>query len=58
MNQVNIIPVSEEILKNAFASDFNDVEDAVQFFSAQTVQQIQCIITRILKTIRKARYQF
>jgi hypothetical protein len=54
MNQADIIPVSDNILKNAFDSDFDDVEDAVQFFCALTVKNMQCIITRNIKDYKKS----
>lgn len=54
MNQVTIIPVSDNILKNVFTSGFTDVEDAVQFYSALTVKNMQCIITRNIKDYKKS----
>jgi hypothetical protein len=54
MNQVNILSVSDSILKSAFGSSFNDVEDAVQFFCACTVKNIQCIVTRNIKDYKRS----
>lgn len=54
ISQVNVIAVSDNILKSAFASDFNDVEDAVQFYSALTEKDIHCIITRNIKDYKKS----
>lgn len=54
INQVTIIPVTEDILANAFSSNFADVEDAVQFFSALTVSGMFCIVTRNIKDFKKS----
>ncbi|MEQ8303230.1 MAG: PIN domain-containing protein [Cyclobacteriaceae bacterium] len=54
MERLNVIAVSESILKNAFSSEFRDVEDAVQFFSALTVERIDCIVTRNIRDYKKS----
>ncbi len=54
MNQITIIPLTENVLKNAFSSNFTDVEDAVQFFSALTVSNMYCIVTRNIKDYKKS----
>ncbi|MEX2231252.1 MAG: PIN domain-containing protein [Cyclobacteriaceae bacterium] len=54
MHQITIIPVTENILQNAFSSNFADVEDAVQFFSALTVSDMYCIVTRNIRDYRKS----
>ena len=54
MNQIAIIPVTENVLKNAFSSNFTDVEDAVQFFSALTVSDMYCIVTRNIRDYKKS----
>jgi predicted nucleic acid-binding protein len=54
MERMNIVSVSQSILKNAFSSEFKDVEDAVQFFSAITIENMDCIVTRNLKDFKKS----
>ena len=54
MHQLTIIPVTENILKKSFSSNFTDVEDAVQFFSALTVDDMYCIVTRNVKDFKKS----
>lgn len=54
MESLNVVSVSESILKNAFASEFKDVEDGVQFYSAITVERMGCIVTRNLKDFKKS----
>ena len=54
MERLSVISVSESILKNAFSSEFKDVEDAVQFFSAITVERMDCIVTRNIKDFKKS----
>lgn len=54
MQRLHIISVTNTILRNAFSSEFKDVEDAVQFYSALTVENIDCIITRNLKDYAKS----
>lgn len=53
MDQISVIPVTEDILKNAFSSNFTDVEDAIQFFSALTISDMYCIVTRNIKDYKK-----
>lgn len=54
MNQIMIIPVTETILKKAFSSNFTDVEDGVQFFSALTISDMYCIVTRNIRDYKKS----
>jgi predicted nucleic acid-binding protein len=54
MNHITIIPVSDHILYSAFNSNFSDVEDAVQFFCAATVKNMQCIVTRNIRDYKKS----
>lgn len=53
MKQVKIVPLSENILTSAFRSEFNDV-DAVQFYSALTIEEIRYIVTRNIKDYKKS----
>ena len=57
MDIVHIIPVTHKILTQALKSDFRDFEDAVQHFSALTVDEIKLIVTRNLKDYSKSKIQ-
>ena len=50
---VNILPVDEKIIELALASDFNDFEDAIQFYVAKE-NKIQYLLTRNKKDFKKA----
>ena len=50
---INILPLDDKIIQLAFASDFNDFEDAVQYYTALEYN-ITTLITRDLKDFKKA----
>ena len=50
---INILPLNDKIIELAFASDFNDFEDAVQYYTALEYN-ITTLITRDLKDFKKA----
>lgn len=51
---VQIIAVDSFIIKSAIASEFKDFEDAIQSFAAESVSNIEAIITRNLKDFNKS----
>ncbi len=51
---IQVIPVTEKILRHALNSDFSDFEDAVQHYSALTIDKIKFIITRNLRDYKKS----
>ncbi len=51
---VHILPVNEKIIDLALNSDFNDFEDAVQYYCA-IENDIELLLTRNLKDYKKAR---
>ncbi|MEK6783084.1 MAG: PIN domain-containing protein [Bacteroidota bacterium] len=55
MDIVHIIPVTHKILIQALKADFKDFEDAVQHFSALTIDEIKLIVTRNLKDYSKSK---
>jgi predicted nucleic acid-binding protein len=55
MDIIRVIPVSEKILSQAIKSDFKDFEDAVQHYSALTIEEIKFIITRNIKDYAKSK---
>jgi len=52
---IRIIPVTHKVLTQATQSDFKDFEDAVQHFSALTIDEINLIVTRNLKDYSKSK---
>ena len=54
LKYIEVIPVNERILLQAFVSDFKDFEDAVQHASALTEKSISCIVTRNIKDYRNS----
>lgn len=51
---VEIIAVDSAILKKAIASDFKDFEDAIQSFAAESIAEVELIVTRNLKDFKKS----
>jgi predicted nucleic acid-binding protein len=54
LEHIAIIPVRHSTLKNAFTSSFKDVEDSVQYYTASTISDMHCIITRNVKDYKKS----
>ncbi len=52
---VNTINLDENILEDALHSDFTDFEDALQYYSAKSIAEIECIITRNIKDFTKSK---
>ncbi len=50
---VNILPVGERIISLALASDFEDFEDAIQYYAA-VENNLEIILTRNIKDYKKA----
>ena len=46
---ISIIAVTESILKKSLKSSHKDFEDAIQIVSAQSINTMDCIVTRDLK---------
>lgn len=51
---VEIIAVDDSVLKSALASDFKDFEDAIQSFAAESIPEMEAIITRNQKDFKKS----
>lgn len=49
LNTISIIAVSESILKKSLKSPHKDFEDAIQITAAQSINTMDCIVTRDLK---------
>lgn len=54
VEHVLIIPVDINIIKKSLKSNHKDFEDAIQITSAQSINTIECIVTRDLKDYKNA----
>lgn len=52
---VRTINLDHNILENALTSEFTDFEDALQYYSAKSVSEIEIIITRNIKDFSKSK---
>ena len=51
---LSIIPVDINIIKKSLKSNHKDFEDAIQIVSAQSINNMDCIVTRDLKDYKFA----
>ena len=54
LDTISIIAVTEAVLKKSLKSNHKDFEDAIQIFSAQSINDINCIVTRDIKDYKFA----
>ncbi len=54
LDTISIIAVTELILRKSLKSNHKDFEDAIQIISAQSIHNMDCIITRDLKDYKHA----
>jgi predicted nucleic acid-binding protein len=54
LDTISIIAVTESILKKSLKSNHKDFEDAIQIVSAQSFNDMNCIVTRDLKDYKYA----
>ncbi|MGN6439830.1 MAG: type II toxin-antitoxin system VapC family toxin [Agriterribacter sp.] len=52
---IDIVAIDKTIVADALDSDFKDLEDAIQNFSAQNQKDIKIIVTRNIKDYRTSR---
>jgi len=50
-----ILDASKVMVIKSLQSDFNDFEDAMQYFTALTNSEIECIVTRNTKDFKKSK---
>lgn len=53
-NVITIIPVDIHIIKKSLKSNYKDFEDAIQIISAQSINNMNCIVTRDIKDYKYA----
>ena len=54
IENVSIIPVDINVIEKSLESTHKDFEDAIQIFSAQSIDDMDCIVTRDLKDYKNA----
>ena len=54
IEHVSIIPIDINIIKKSLKSSHKDFEDAIQIISAQSIKDMDCIVTRDLKDYKNA----
>lgn len=57
LDLIDIIPVTENILRKSLKSNHKDFEDAIQIFCAHKIENLTAIITRDLKDFSTAEMQ-
>ncbi len=55
MDCCEVVAVEDEMLKKAFRSNLNDVEDAIQLECAYVIKNISGLVTRNIKDFRSAK---
>jgi predicted nucleic acid-binding protein len=51
---ITIVPIDGEVIKRSLKSKHKDFEDAIQIVAAQSVNKINCIVTRNVKDFKGA----
>ena len=51
---ITIIAIDQEVIKRGLKSKHKDFEDALQIIAAQSIGNIECIITRNIKDFKEA----
>ncbi|MEP7268661.1 MAG: PIN domain-containing protein [Saprospiraceae bacterium] len=54
LDYITVISVDLSIIKKSLKSNYKDFEDALQIYSAHSVEGIECIVTRNLKDFKGA----
>lgn len=54
LDTISIIPITETVLRKSLKSNHKDFEDAIQITSAQSIHNMDCIITRDLKDFKNS----
>lgn len=49
-----VVDVTRSIIQRSLKSDFKDFEDAIQYYSALMIRQLDCIVTRNAKDFKKS----
>ena len=54
LDTISIIAITETILRKSLKSSHKDFEDAIQITSAQSIHNMDCIVTRDLKDFKSS----
>ncbi|MGV3527309.1 MAG: type II toxin-antitoxin system VapC family toxin [Flavisolibacter sp.] len=51
---VEVVDVTKEIIQQSIISGFKDFEDAIQYYSAKTIDNIDVLVTRNIRDYKKS----
>jgi predicted nucleic acid-binding protein len=54
LDLITIVPINFDVIKKSLLSDHRDFEDAIQIFAANSVENLDYIVTRNLKDFKNA----
>lgn len=54
LDYLTVIPIDIDVLKRSLKSKYKDFEDAIQIVAAQSIEKIDCIVTRNVKDFKGA----
>lgn len=52
IDYVNVIPIDIDVIKKGLKSKHKDFEDALQIYSAYSIEKMDCIVTRNIKDFK------
>ncbi len=55
IDAIEIVGTTKKEIRNAFKTGFKDFEDSIQYCTAETIKEIEAIITRNVKDYRKSK---
>lgn len=54
IDYVNVIPIDIDVIKKGLKSKHKDFEDALQIYSAYSIEKMDCIVTRNIKDFKES----
>lgn len=54
LNYLSIVAVNEDVIKKGLRSCHKDFEDAIQIICANSIEQLDCIVTRNIKDFKES----
>lgn len=54
IDYVNVIPIDVDVIKKGLKSKHKDFEDALQIYSAYSIEKMDCIVTRNIKDFKNS----
>lgn len=54
LDYLNIVAIDQDVIKKGLKSKHKDFEDAIQIISANTIEKLDCIVTRNIKDFKSS----